>query len=63
MQETSYLKVSKELADLKLGSQKTIAGYWARAQEIRERCWDVEVPVTIKSFLSVDVMVFRGLCL
>ena len=52
VQETSFLKVSKELADLKLGAQESISSYWARSQEIRERCLEEEVPITTKSFLS-----------
>ena len=52
VQETSFLRVSKELADLRLGNNEPINQYWARAQDIRERCLEAEVPVPTRSFLS-----------
>ena len=52
LQQTSYLRISKEMAELKLRPQEAIAQYWARAQELREKCREVDVPVTTKSFLS-----------
>ena len=46
IQETSFLRVSKEMADLKLQNNEAITQYWARAQEVRERCLEADVPIT-----------------
>jgi len=51
-QQTTFLVVSREMANLKMDRGEAISAYWARAQDIKERCLDVDVPMPPKVFLS-----------
>jgi len=52
VQDTDYLRVSKEMADLRMEKGESVVTYWTRGQEIRGRCEDSGVEVGTKPFCS-----------
>lgn len=52
MNETSFLRVSQEMNTLTMEKGESVSDYWARAQSIKDKCLEVDVPLNTKSFLG-----------
>ena len=50
--DTNYLHVSREMADLAMERGENVTQYWARSQDIKERCHEAGVPMPTRSHLA-----------